>query len=141
MYGRHSSCGLVMYLVFFHSDYMLHPLCLVFFNFYFRTEYCKIFSLYSLFARPLGSSCNEVCFCGWGSFYFLFVQLYKIHINFLSVQPLPPTPHPTPPEPGGLYPQEQGWPIISQGTGFPFCCLLQLVVLWWRYLSLPPHNS
>jgi hypothetical protein len=41
-------------------------------------------------------------------------------------------------KPGGpgpcIYiPQEQGGPVIPPGTGFPFCHLLRLTGLWWRY--------
>jgi hypothetical protein len=34
-------------------------------------------------------------------------------------------------------PQEQGGPVISAGTGFPFLPLLRLAGLWWRYLNPP----
>jgi hypothetical protein len=49
------------------------------------------------------------------------------------------------PQPGGpghrIYiPQEQDGPDIPPGTGFPFCCLLQLAGLRWRYSILPPHG-
>jgi hypothetical protein len=41
------------------------------------------------------------------------------------------------PQPGGpgphIYiPQEQGYPVIPPGIGFPFCCVLRLAGLWWR---------
>jgi hypothetical protein len=47
------------------------------------------------------------------------------------------------PQPGGLgshiyIPKEQGGLVIPQGTGFPFCRLLRLTGLWWRY-SNPPR--
>jgi hypothetical protein len=47
------------------------------------------------------------------------------------------------PQPGGsgprIYiPQEQGGPVITPGTGFPFRRLLQLAGLRWRYSALPP---
>jgi hypothetical protein len=50
------------------------------------------------------------------------------------------------PEPGGpgprIYiPQEQGGPAIPSGTGFPFCRLLRLAGLRWRYSNPPPHGS
>jgi hypothetical protein len=38
-------------------------------------------------------------------------------------------------------PQEQGGPVIPSGTGFPFCRLLRLAGLWWRYSNPPPHGS
>jgi hypothetical protein len=46
------------------------------------------------------------------------------------------------PQPGGpgphiCIPQEQGGSVIPLGTGFPFCHLLRLAGLWWRY-SIPP---
>jgi hypothetical protein len=48
------------------------------------------------------------------------------------------------PQPGGpgphIYiPQEYGGPVIPPGTGFPFCCLVRLAGLRWKYLTLPPH--
>jgi hypothetical protein len=48
-------------------------------------------------------------------------------------------------QPGGtgsrIYiPQEQGGPVIPPGTGFPFCRLLRLGGLRWRYSNLPPHG-
>jgi hypothetical protein len=50
------------------------------------------------------------------------------------------------PQPGGrgprIYiPQEQGGPVIPPGTGFPFCRLLRLAGLWWRYSNPPPHEA
>jgi hypothetical protein len=39
-----------------------------------------------------------------------------------------------------LYPQEQGGPVIPLGTGFPFCRLLRLAGLRWRYSNPPPHG-
>jgi hypothetical protein len=50
------------------------------------------------------------------------------------------------PQPGGpgprIYiPQEQGGPVIPLGTGFPFCRLLQLAELRWRYSNPPRHGS
>jgi hypothetical protein len=49
------------------------------------------------------------------------------------------------PQPGGpgfrIYiPQEQGYPDIPPGTGFPFRPLLRLAVLGWRYSIPPPHG-
>jgi hypothetical protein len=38
-----------------------------------------------------------------------------------------------------LYPQEQGGPDIIPGTGLPFCRLLRLAGLRWRYSIPPPH--
>jgi hypothetical protein len=38
-------------------------------------------------------------------------------------------------------PQEQGGPVIPPGTGFPFCRLLRLAGLRWRYSNQPPHGS
>jgi hypothetical protein len=35
-------------------------------------------------------------------------------------------------------PQEQGGPVISLGTGFPLCHLLQLAGPQWRYSNPPP---
>jgi hypothetical protein len=48
-------------------------------------------------------------------------------------------------QPGGpgsrIYiPQEQGGPVIPPGTGFPFCRLLRLTGLRWRYSNMPPWN-
>jgi hypothetical protein len=50
------------------------------------------------------------------------------------------------PQPGGpgprIYiPQEQGGPVISPGTGFPFRRLLRLSGLRWRYSNPPPHRG
>jgi hypothetical protein len=49
------------------------------------------------------------------------------------------------PQPGGPGPhiyilQEQGGPVITPGTGFPFRRLLWLTGLRWRYLILSPHR-
>jgi hypothetical protein len=38
-------------------------------------------------------------------------------------------------------PQEQGDPVITPGTGFPFRRLLRLAGLWRRYSTLPPHGN
>jgi hypothetical protein len=38
-------------------------------------------------------------------------------------------------------PQEQGGPVIPPGTGFPFCRLLRLAGLRWRYSNPPVHGS
>jgi hypothetical protein len=42
------------------------------------------------------------------------------------------------PGPHIYIPNEQGSPVISPGTGFPFRYLLWLIGLWWRYWNLPP---
>jgi hypothetical protein len=49
------------------------------------------------------------------------------------------------PQPGGpgprIYtPQERGGPVMPPGTGFPFCRLLRLAGLRWRYSNPPPHG-
>jgi hypothetical protein len=49
------------------------------------------------------------------------------------------------PQPGGpgpcIYiPQEQGGPVIPPGTVFPFCRLLRLAGMRWRYSNPPPHG-
>jgi hypothetical protein len=36
-------------------------------------------------------------------------------------------------------PKDQGGPVIPQGTGFPFCCLLRLAGRRWRYSNPPLH--
>jgi hypothetical protein len=51
-----------------------------------------------------------------------------------------------PPQPGGPCPriyitQEQGGPVIPLGTGFPFCCLLWLIGLWWSYSNPTLHRG
>jgi hypothetical protein len=45
------------------------------------------------------------------------------------------------PGPHICIPQEQGGPLIPSGTGFPFCRLLLLAGLRWRYLTPPPFNT
>jgi hypothetical protein len=40
-----------------------------------------------------------------------------------------------------ISPKEQSGPAIPPGTGFPFCRLLRLVELWWRYSNPPPHGK
>jgi hypothetical protein len=50
------------------------------------------------------------------------------------------------PQPGGpgprIYiPQEQGDPVITPGTGFPFRRLLRLAGLRWRYWNSPPRRE
>jgi hypothetical protein len=42
---------------------------------------------------------------------------------------------------GGPGPQEYGGPVIPPGTGFPFCLLLRLAGLRWRYFNPPPHGE
>jgi hypothetical protein len=37
--------------------------------------------------------------------------------------------------------EEQGGPVITPDTGFPFRCLLQHGRLRWRYLTPPPHRN
>jgi hypothetical protein len=49
-------------------------------------------------------------------------------------------------QPGGpgdrIYiPQEQGAPVILQGTEIPFRCLLRLAGLQWRYSNPPSHGT
>jgi hypothetical protein len=39
-----------------------------------------------------------------------------------------------------LYPQEQGDPVITPGTGFSFRRFPQLTRLRWRYSNPPPHG-
>jgi hypothetical protein len=48
--------------------------------------------------------------------------------------------HPGGPGPRIYIPQEQGGPVIPQGTGFPFRRLLRLAGLRWRYSTPPPHG-
>jgi hypothetical protein len=55
-------------------------------------------------------------------------------------------PHSRLPKPGGSIPrililQEQGSPIITPGTGFPFRLLLRLSELRWRYSNSPPRGK
>jgi hypothetical protein len=62
---------------------------------------------------------------------------YKNHILTVSDSRLP--------QPGGpgyrvYVPQEQGGPVITSGTGFPFRCLLRLTGLRWGYSNPPPHG-
>jgi hypothetical protein len=45
------------------------------------------------------------------------------------------------PGPRIYIPQEQGVPIISPGTGFPYRRLLRLSGLGWRYSNPPPHGK
>jgi hypothetical protein len=40
-----------------------------------------------------------------------------------------------------LYPPGTGWPSYTPGIGFPFCRLLRLAGLRWRYSNPPPHGS
>jgi hypothetical protein len=44
------------------------------------------------------------------------------------------------PGPHIYIPWEQGGPVIPPGTGFPFCRLLWLAGLGWRYSNPPPHE-
>jgi hypothetical protein len=37
-------------------------------------------------------------------------------------------------------PQGQGGLVTPSGTGFPFCRLLRLAGIWWRYWTPPPHG-
>jgi hypothetical protein len=37
-------------------------------------------------------------------------------------------------------PQEQGGPVVTPGTGFPFRRLLRLAGLRWEYSTPPPHG-
>jgi hypothetical protein len=50
------------------------------------------------------------------------------------------------PQPGGpgpcIYiPPEEGGPVITPGTGFPFRHLLRLAGIRWRYSTPPPHGE
>jgi hypothetical protein len=47
---------------------------------------------------------------------------------------------PAGPGPRIYIPQEQGCPVTSPGTGFPFRRLLRLAELRWRYSTPPPHG-
>jgi hypothetical protein len=40
-----------------------------------------------------------------------------------------------------LYPPGTGGPVIPPGTGFPFCYLLELAGLQWRYSDPPTHRE
>jgi hypothetical protein len=40
-----------------------------------------------------------------------------------------------------ISPKNRVAPVIAPGTGFPFCCLLRLAGLRWRYSVPPPHGS
>jgi hypothetical protein len=44
------------------------------------------------------------------------------------------------PNPRIHIPQQQGGPVIPPGTGFPFCHLLRLAGLRWKYSIPPPHR-
>jgi hypothetical protein len=44
------------------------------------------------------------------------------------------------PGPRVYIPQEQGGPVIPQGTGFHFRCPSRLAGLQWRYSNSPPHG-
>jgi hypothetical protein len=48
------------------------------------------------------------------------------------------------PVPGGITGTITRWyvivPVIPPGTGFPFCRLLRLAGLRWRYSNAPPHG-
>jgi hypothetical protein len=50
-------------------------------------------------------------------------------------------PHPGGPRPRIYIPQEQGGPDIPSCTGFPFCRLLRLAGMRWRYSIPPPHRT
>jgi hypothetical protein len=44
------------------------------------------------------------------------------------------------PDPRIYNPQDQGDPVMSPGTGFPFRRLLRLAALRWRYSIPPPYG-
>jgi hypothetical protein len=50
-------------------------------------------------------------------------------------------PQPGGPGPRTYTPQEQGGPVITPGTEFPFRRLLRLAGLRWRYSNPPPHGK
>jgi hypothetical protein len=50
-------------------------------------------------------------------------------------------PQPGGPDPRIYIPQEQGGPVVPPDTGFPFCPLLRLAGLRWRYSTPPPHRE
>jgi hypothetical protein len=50
-------------------------------------------------------------------------------------------PQPEGPGPRICIPQEQGGPVISPGTGFPFRRLLRLAGIRWRYSNPLPRTS
>jgi hypothetical protein len=73
--------------------------------------------------------------CGFHFFDFAIIIFLhsKVIISFASN-----------PKPGGpgiciSVPQWQGSPVITPGTGFPFCHL-RLAGQWWRYYNPPPHS-
>jgi hypothetical protein len=39
-----------------------------------------------------------------------------------------------------LFPPGTGWTSYTPGTGYPFCRLLRLAGLRWRYSNQPPHG-
>jgi hypothetical protein len=49
-------------------------------------------------------------------------------------------PHPGGPGPHNYIHQEQGDSVIPPGTGFPFCHLLRIVGLRWKYSNPPSHG-
>jgi hypothetical protein len=50
-------------------------------------------------------------------------------------------PQPGGPGPSIYIPQEEGGPVIPPGTGFPFCRLLRLAGLRWKYSNPPPDGE
>jgi hypothetical protein len=61
------------------------------------------------------------------------------HILLSHLRPPPPPHQPGGPGPRIYIPQEQGGPVILPGTGFPFCRLVRLAELRWRYSNPLPH--
>jgi hypothetical protein len=113
------------------------PLRLTTSNFIFQLNTCR-YSPYVTFYLTRGWVCRLQLPLDLASAVILRFESRGTHDHILLSQIWD---SPQPGEPGHcIYiPQEQGDPVISPGTGFPFCRLLRLAGLRWKYSAPPPH--
>jgi hypothetical protein len=95
----------------------------------------QVFFLLEIFFRQL-----QVCYFVAPSLTRGWVCNFLLLLALASSVPRDSRPQPGGPGPCVYIPQEWGGPDIPPGTGFPFCRLLRLAGLRWRYSNPPPHG-
>jgi hypothetical protein len=109
------------------------PLRLTTSNFIFQLNTCGYCPYVTSSWREDGS---VVYICCWSS----PAQSFLVRVPHFTVSDSR-LPKPGGPGPRIYIPQEQGGPVTTAGTGFPFRRLLRLAGLRWRYSKPPPHGS